>query len=1062
MRKIIRYFITYPIWANMLMAAVLVLGITMMLRMKTSFFPEVESNTITVSFIYPGTSPEEIEESLILKAENNLRGIAGVERTTSTSSENSGTVTIEVSDRYNADEVYDDVKNAIDRITPYPAGAEKPIVRVNKIRTRTTSIAIFGNADLWALKERAEDFRDDLLAMEGISQVSVSGIPQREIVVSVSEATLRQYKLTFSEISQAIKAANIDISGGSIKTDDEQLLIRVYGRRDFAYELQAIPLRSNEDGTLLRISDIADVNEQWEDTPNATFYNDQRAVLINVDKTIDEDIIDISKKVHAYIGIFQKKHPEVSIIVVNDATDHLRKRIDLLVSNGILGFVLVVLMLSMFLNGYLSFWVAVGIPISFAGMFIVAYLSGITINVLSLMGMIIVIGILVDDAIVVAESIYQKHEAGLSPLKAAVEGLSEVIAPVFTAVATTIIAFLPFFFFLGTFGRFIYQLALVVIGALIFSLVESILILPSHLAHSRGLDPKTAASGIRIFFENIYRFLTDKVYGPALEWTIHHKAITLMLPVAYAIITLGLLKGNIIEFSSFPFIDRDDISFNLTMTTGTRESVTDSLLRSIEDRIWEYNDEIKKKRYDGRDIILSIQRTIGSNRLGDNGGHAGNLSIEMLEGSIRKMASFEVQNAIRQRLDPIPGCQKMSFSGGHWGKAISISLLSNDLGQLAKAKQLLKEQLAEYSNLSDITDSDIEGWREVRLTLKSAAYTAGLTLSDVAGQVRQGFFGQEVQRFQRGEDEIRVWVRYTDKDRSSLGKLEQMYIRTPDGGSYPLTTVADYTIERGTVVIAHLDGKREIRVESDLVDPELSTTTILSDIKRNVIPKVLSQVQGVYVSYEGRQRDNVKFNRSLRESFPLALLAIFIILVLVFRSKIQAVIIMLIIPLGLLGAIWGHLLQGLMVNGRPYMISRLSTFGVIALAGIVINDSIVFIDRINRNLKKKMKVHDAVFDAGLSRLRPIILTTVTTVAGMAPLMFNPSRQAQFLIPMAVSIVYGLLFGTMLILFIVPNLFLAANRIRLFATHTYTDPNATAESVEPAVRELDAEKEVTES
>ncbi|MBN1306432.1 MAG: efflux RND transporter permease subunit [Chitinispirillaceae bacterium] len=1050
MNKIIRYFITYPIWANMLMVAVLLLGFISMRRIKTSFFPEVESNRITISFVYPGTSPEEIEEALILKAENNLRGIAGVERTTSISRENSGTVTVEVSDDYTADDVYDDVKNAIDRITPYPAGAEKPIVRVDKIRTRTISVALYGNADLWALKERAEDFRDDLLMMDGISQVTVSGIPQREIEVSVTEAQLRRFSLTFAELSAAIRAANIDISGGSIKTRDEQLLIRVYGRRDFAHEIRSIVLRSNADGTLLRLDDVADINEQWEDVPDARFYNGERTIIVNVDKTIEEDIIDISKKVNTHMETFKKKHPEISMTVISDRTVSLKKRINLLVTNGMIGFVLVILVLGMFLNGYLSFWVAIGIPLSFAGMFIIAYIWGITINVLSLMGMIIIVGILVDDAIIVAESIFQKHEQGLPPLQASVVGLSEVIAPVFTAVTTTIIAFVPFFFFQGTFGRVIYQLALVVIGTLIFSLVESIFILPSHLTHSRGLDPKTATTRLRTFFESIYRFLTDKVYGPALRWALHHKTITLMFPAAYIMITIGLIKGNLVEFSSFPFIDRDDITLNLSMTTGTRETVTDSLLRGIEKSIWEVNRELKKTRKDGRDVILSIERSIGSNSLGDNGGHAGMLSVEMLEGSVRKMASFEMQNAIRKKIGPIPGSQKLSFSAGRWGKAISISLLSNDLAQLDKAKKMLKEKLAEYPSLSDITDSDIEGWREVRLSLKPAAYAAGLTLSDVAGQVRQGFFGQEVQRFQRGEDEIRVWVRYSEEDRSSLGKLEQMYIRTAAGAAVPLTTMADYVIERGRVLIAHLDGKREIRVEADLFDPEQSVTTMLTDIKRNVIPAVLDKVEGVYVSYEGRERDNAKFNRSLSASFPLALLAIAVILVLVFRSPLQAFIILLMIPLGLMGAVWGHLFHG-------YMISRLSTFGVIALAGIVINDSIVFIDRINRNLKKQIKVYEAVYDAGLSRLRPIILTTVTTIAGMAPLIVSTDRQAKFLIPMAVSLVYGLLFGTMLILFIVPSLFLVLNKLRLWYERLF-NPSATAESVEPAMRELAAERE----
>lgn len=1054
MKKVISYFITYPIWANMLMFAVLLLGIIMMLRMKTSFFPEVERNMITVSFIYPGTSPEEIEEAIILKAENNLRGIAGVERTTSTSRENSGTVLVEVSDNYSTDEVYDDVKNAIDRISPYPAGAEKPVLQVAKIRTRTASVALYGNADLWALKERAEDFRDDLLAIEGISQVTVIGLPQREISVNVSEADLRRYNCTFSELSAAIKAANIDISGGSIKTDDERLLIRVYGRRDYAYQINAIVLRSNSDGTLLRVADVATVREQWEDTPDATFYNNKRAVIVNIDKTIEEDIIDVAGKVSDYLDVFQKKHPEISVKLISDRTISLKQRINLLTSNGLIGFVMVVLVLGIFLNGYLSFWVAIGIPLSFAGMFIIAYLWGITINVLSLMGMIIVVGILVDDAIVVAESIFQKHEKGLSPLKAAVEGTSEVIAPVFTAVLTTILAFMPFFFFQGTFGKVIYQLALVVIGTLIFSLIESIFILPAHLAHSRGLDPKTATTRLRLFFEGIYRFLTEKVYGPALRWTMKHKTITLMFPVAYALVTYGLLLGHFVEFSNFPYIDRDDITLNLTMTTGTRETVTDSLLRDIETSIWHLNSELKEKRRDKQDVVLSIQRTIGSNSLGDNGGHAGMLEIEMLEGSVRKIASFQIQNMIRKTLTPIPGSQKLSFSGGRWGKAVSISLLSNNLEELDRARRILKNKLAEYPALNDITDSDIEGWREVRLNLKPAAYAAELTLSDIAGQVRQGFFGQEVQRFQRGEDEIRVWVRYTEQDRSSLGKLEQMYIRGTDGSVYPLTTVAEYTIERGRVKIAHLDGKREIGVEADLVDPEQSTTTIINDIKKNVIPQLLTQVQGVQVSFEGRVRNDVKFNRSLWNSFPVALLGIFIILVLVFRSFWQAVIIVFMIPLGLMGAIWGH-------QFHNFHISRLSTFGVIALAGIVINDSIVFIDRINRNLKSGMKIHDAVYDAGLSRLRPIILTTVTTVAGMAPLISNNSRQAQFLIPMAISLVYGLLFGTMLILFIVPNMFLFLNWMRRwYARLTGTD--ATPESVEPAVMELAAEKEALES
>ncbi|MBD3393796.1 MAG: AcrB/AcrD/AcrF family protein [Chitinivibrionales bacterium] len=1050
MKGIIRHFIVYPVWANTLMIAVVLAGVVFMGRIKRSFFPEVETNLIIVNFVYPGTSPEEIEESLILKAENNLKGIAGIDRTTSQSSENSGSVTVEVMDNYDVDEVYDDVKNAIDRITPYPAGAEKPVIRVPKIRTRAVTVALYGNADLWALKERAEQFRDDLLAIDGISQVSLEGIPGREIAITVSEDDLRRYGLTFNEIGAAIRGANVDISGGSIKTHDERLLIRAYGRRDFAHEIQSLVLRTAPDGTVIRIGDVARVREQWEDTPDATYLNGKRAVMVNVDKTIEEDIVRVAREVTSYVGEFAAKHPEISIEVIADRSEHLKERINLLARNGLFGFVLVVLVLGMFLNSRLSFWVAVGIPISFAGMFVVAYLWGITINVISLMGMIIVVGILVDDAIVVAESIYQKHEEGLPPMRAAIDGLFEVIAPVFTAVSTTIIAFLPFFFFLGTMGKVIYQLAVVVISALAFSLIESIFILPAHLAHSKGLDPATRPLPFRAFFDRAYVFLRERVYGPALSWALRNITIVLVIPVAYVLVTLGLLRGNIVEVSAFPYIDRDDIRLNLTMTTGTREEVTDSILQAFEEKVWKVNEELSAGRRDKRDVILSVTRHIGSNGLGDNGGHAGSLEIEMLEGSLRDIPSFRVQNRIRQTLGVVPGSQKLSFAGGRWGKAISISLISNDLAELDKAKDLLKAELAQYSALSDITDSDIEGWREVRLSLLPAAYAAGLTLQDVAGQVRQGFFGYEVQRYQRGEDQLKVWVRFTEEDRASLGKLENMYIRAPDGSAYPLASIAGYDIERGRVRIAHLEGKRELQVEADLRDPEQSVTTILNDIRKNAVPRVLARVKNVYVSYEGRERHNVKFARSLWGSFPIALMTIAIILVLVFHSPLQAVIIFLMIPLGLLGAIWGHLFHG-------FMISRLSMFGLVALAGIVINDSIVFIDQINRNLKKHLAVRDAVYLAGLSRLRPIILTTVTTVAGMAPLLLEQSRQAKFLVPMAVSLCYGLIFGSLFILFIVPALFMALNRVRVFAARRL-DPSAAREAVEPAVKELTAEQE----
>jgi len=1052
MNKLVAYFIKYPIWANVLMFAVLLTGFMSLKNIKTSFFPEVESNIITISVVYPGTSPEEIEESVILPVENKLRGLSGVDRVTSISSENSGFITIEALDNADIDEVYDDVRNAVDQVSPYPSGAEKPVIRIAKFRARSTTIAFYGDADLWALKGIAESFRDELLNKDGVSQVTIKGIPRREIAVMVSEQTLRTYGMSFSEIAAAIKASNLDISGGTVKTDAEHLLIRSYNRKDFAHEIRNIVVRSDPDGNIVTVGDVAQVREQWEDTPNATYFNGERAILVDVEKTIDEDVVLVSQVVNEFLPQFMDRHPEISAQIISDAAVSLKQRIDLLVKNGIFGFILVLLALGIFLNVRLSFWVAVGIPVSFAGMFIIANWWGITINVISLMGMIIVVGILVDDAIVVAESIYQKAEKGLSPLKAAIEGLSEVIAPVFTAVLTTILAFLPFFFFLGPIGSIIYQLALVVIGALIFSLVESIFILPAHLAHSKGLTNAGTISGLRVKFESFYRFLTYKLYGPALSWAIKHNWVILAIAVSFLLITRGLMVGEIVQSSSFPKIPRDDLRLDLTLATGTPERVTDSILVSMENKLWDLNKKLRKEQPGNKDVILSIQRTIGSNNLNDKGGHAGKLDIELLPGEQRKLQYFEIQKMIRKAVGQVPQSQKLSFGGGRWGKAISISLRSSDLDELDRAKEVLKEKLAEYPDLTDITDSDIEGWREIRLKLRPAAYAAGLTLSDVAGQVRQGFFGENVQRYQRGEDEIEVWVRYNEEYRQTIGALENMYIRGRDGAAYPLHTVAEYHIERGRVSISHIDSKREIRVEADLVSPDIAVGPVFNDIKQNVVPELLSLTENVYVSYEGRQRSNVKFVESLRRAFPPALTGIVVLLILIFRSLWQSGIIVLMIPLGLAGSVWGHMFHGM-------MLSRLSTFGLVALAGIVINDSIVFIDQINRNLRSGMKVQEAVYLAGISRLRPIILTTVTTAAGMAPLILETSRQAQFLIPMAISLSYGLVFGSMFILFTVPALFLTLNKIRYRIARLYGSSEATHESVEPAVMERETEREI---
>ncbi|MBD3333059.1 AcrB/AcrD/AcrF family protein, partial [candidate division GN15 bacterium] len=799
--------------------------------------------------------------------------------------------------------------------------------------------------------------------------------------------------------------------------------------------------------TVLLLKDVADVREKWEDIPDKRYYNGQPAVILNIDQTGDEDILAIGEMTKAKLAEFNDTHQSVQGVVLDDRTVPLQQRLELLVKNGLIGLLLVVIALGFFLNLRLSFWVAISIPFSFAGMFIIANFVGITVNVISLFGMIIVVGILVDDAIVVAENIYAQYEKGKPAFKAAIDGTMQVIAPVTTSVLTTVIAFVPFFFLDALLGKFIWHMALVVIASLLFSLVEAFFILPSHLAHSRGLHPHAEDSKIRKRIEGAIHHLTHKIYGPSLRYALRHKWVTVVTPVALVMLTVGLIGGGFIGVTFFPFIDGDTVPINISLVSGRQEADTDSLLADIEQKVWAVGEELKAERADGEDVILGVQRDIGSNDFGESGSHTGRLTVQLLDGEIRDLESFKIANRIREAVGPVPEANNITYGQvSRFGKPVSISLLSNNAEQLERARDMLVAELKNFTSLKDVTTTDQEGRRELDIQLKPRAYALGLTLQDVVGQVRQGFFGEEVQRIQRGRDEIRVWVRYPEADRSALGFLDQMRVRTPQGDEYPFSELATYSIERGVTTISHLDRLREVKVEAAQADVSEDLPPILNEIELDVLPPILAQNPTVRYSFEGQSRSQAKVQASMRQAFPIALIGMFILVVLVFRSYAQAFMIFSLIPIGILGAIWGHGIQGLQIN-------MLSLFGIIALSGIIINDSIVLVDQINRNLRDGDPVMEAVYKSGLARLRPIMLTTLTTSLGLAPLILETSRQAQFLIPMAVSVAYGLVFGTFILLIILPASFLAFNSIRVKMRELFKGRGVTSEEVEPAVQEL---------
>ena len=1052
MRNIIEYITKYPIWANAIIFVVLILGVVSIFTIKKSFFPEVEPNIISISMAYPGASPEEMEEGVVLKVEEALKGLQGIDEITSFASENTARISVEVNPDYEAEVVLTDVKNAVDQVNSFPENAEKPVIYNQKPRGDVIDMILIGEVDLMTLKRYAEGIREDLLNTGMITQIEISGYPEREISIEASEETLLRFGLTFDQLAEAVRLNNRDVSSGSIKSSSEEILIRSRAKRYDADGIGEIIVRTNADGSILRLKEVAIITEQFADVPNKTLYNGKPAVTVGVSKLPEDDILEIRDYVIAYTDEFNAANETVEIILDNDRSQYLLARLDILLNNGTIGLMLVLIFLGLFLNLRLSFWVAFGIPFSFMGMLFLAQMIGITINIISLFGMILVVGILVDDGIVVAENIYSHFEKGKSPLRASLDGTMEVLPAVFTGVSTTIVAFTAFFFLDGRFGSFIVEMAYVVIFCLALSLLECAFILPPHIAYSGALNKKEPGK-FRRGFDRAFLYLRDRLYGKLLTRVIRHRYITLSLAIAACLVMIGAVQGNYLKLTFFPSFSRsDNLDVNLVLKPGTREFITEDYLKVLEEKIWAFNEDMSADRPDGKSLVVSTRMQIGS--AGDeSGGNAGSIRVELLPEAERGIDKPVVSRKLKQALGDVPDAEQFTVGEGRrwFGSPVSLSLKSRNLAELEGAKNMVKTALSQRADLKDITDSNIPGKREINIQLKPLAYVLGLTHNDITRQIRQGFFGEEVQRLQIGQDEVRVWVRYPEASRKSLGQLEQVKIKTTDGSEYPLTDLVEYETVRGVVSIKHLNGARENRVEADLANPQDAAQPILADIRTNLLPEVQKSFPGVLISFEGQARQGDRFGGSFALALPLIILAIFFLISLEFRAFSQAFLIILMIPLGILGAALGHLIEG-----QP--LSILSSYGIVALTGVIVNDAVVFADKYNRLLKEGHKVASAIFFAGKSRFRPILLTSLTTVVGLFPLIRDTSATARFLVPMAISVAYGILFGTFLILTVFPALVVVWNDLRVGIKWAWEAAwNAKLElpgrlEVEPAIKE----------
>lgn len=1045
MKNLITYFIKYPVAGNTLMILILLFGWFGLQSWKKNFFPVSESRILKIETVYPGSSPEEIEKGIVLKIEDNLRGITGIEQINSVSQENSGVITVEVERSYSTDLVLQDVKNAVDRIPSFPDGMEPPVIYKQESRNFAISFSLSGDVSLNTLKKFAQKAESDLLAIDGISKIALSGYPDEEIEIALKEDALRAYNLTFLEVSQRVQNANLEVTGGKVRGAEEELIIRANTKGYYADEFRDIVIKTTPDGRIVRLRDISTVSDIWAESPNRSYLNGEPSVIIEVSNTIEEDILFVTESVKEYMEKFNAENDVVKATLVRDGSTTLNERIDLLLENGIIGFVLVLLFLAFFLHIRLAFWVALSIPIAFMGMFIVGANSEVSINVISLFGMILVIGILVDDGIVIGENIYKQYEDGKPPLQAAVDGTMQVLPAVFSAVLTTAIAFSSFFFLEGRLGEFAPDMAFVVISTLAFSLVEGAFILPAHVAHSKALSKEAKKNKVERVFDNLMATLRDKYYAPFLKFTLHNWVFALSVPIALFLITIGGIQGGLIKLTFFPFIEQDYITVNLEMPSGTRENITENHLKSIEEAALRVGDRLSAGRADGKQVVQNTLLKVGP------GTNAGSVTVRLLGTEERQMQSFLISNAIRDEVGPIYEAEKLIFGiRTPFGKPVSVSLLGNDLNQLNLAKEELKTKLKQLPVLKDVNDNDKKGARELRLKLKEKAYAMGLTMRDVVGQVRQGFFGFEVQRLQRGLDEVKVWVRYNLEDRGSVKRLENMRIRTATGMQIPLKEIAEYEIERGIVAINHLDGRREVRIEAELGDPTASASEIMADVRENIIPEILGKYPSIAVSYEGQSKQQQKTAASGKRVIPIILLLMLSVIVLTFRSFWQALLVFLTIPFAIIGVGWGHYFHG-------HAISLLSMFGIIALIGVMVNDSLVFVSRVNELVKEYKDFDKAVFEAGKSRYRAIVLTSVTTVAGLGPLIFETSFQAQFLIPMAISVAYGMAVATFITLVVLPVFLVMLNRIKVALNWLWTGKRPANVEVEPAYIELESEQ-----
>ncbi len=1061
MKSLIAWFANNGVVANLLMLIIIMMGVMGIFTVNQEVFPEFEAQMISVSVPYRGAAPEEVEEAVSIRLEESIQGLEGVKQITSTSSEGSASLMVEVETGYDTREVLDDVKARVDAISTFPLETEEPIVQEVLIRMQVINVSVYGDTDELNLKLLGERVRDEILALDGISQADLKSVRPYEIAIEVSEDALRRYGLTFDDVAQAVRRSSIDLPGGSVNSDAGEILLRTEGQAYVGEEYENLTLLTRPDGSRLRLADVATVIDGFEETDQWSRFDGQPAVMIQVYRVGDENAPDVSRTVRDYVQDSGRLLPPGTFIATwQDTSEMLEDRTNMLLRNGFTGLLLVFVVLTLFLRLRLAIWVAIGIPVAFLGALSTMQFTGMTINMMTLFSFILVLGIVVDDAIIIAERIHYRQDQHGESLKGAILGTQEVALPVIFGVLTTVAAFTPFMMVPGMMGNFTRAIPLIVIPVLLFSLVESQLVLPYHLSRHRSNPDKRKPNPIaRVwngFFEGFTHMLdwfVRVIYTPVLKAAVEWRYLTASIAVASLVLTLGMIYGGMIDYVFMPDMDSDNVIVALTMPEETPAEVTANAIENIERAALELGAELESEF--GYPLFRHVLSSVGerpsaaqnpmSGGVAPSQAYLGELNIELIPGDARPLSSAQIGNRLRELVAPIPGVVELAYNtdlmtGG--GKPIDIQLAGPDVDELRQVAAQVRSRLAEYPGVIDITDSFRGGKPEIELTIQPSAESLGLSLQDMGRQVRQGFFGEEAQRIQRGRDDVRVMVRYPAEERQSIGDLEYMRIRTPDGGQVPFATVAEAEVGRGFSSIRRVDRQRAINVTAGVDEDVANANTILFDFSSNQMPEILERHPQVAYSLEGEQQMEGEFVGGLTRGFVVALFVIFALMAIPFKSYLQPVIVMSAIPFGLVGAVIGHVALGFTLN-------FMSMLGMVAVAGVVVNDSLVLVHFINRNVSRHGSLKVAVYEAGAARFRPILLTSLTTTAGVTPLMLETSLQAQFMIPMAVAMASGVLFATVITLLLVPSLYLILEDFRsIFGFRNHFSPEQAMESPVP--------------